>query len=202
MYIDKLQKRVNGKLVDMAPFSIFDAIQVSETDPTTLTQVYNAFTKLHDMIICIMPWDDDNPANESRLGRFVTLVPNKGTVAIATPNDRIFGVTVPNDSLNTKKQITVCIYGAVTLECATKVFASNMNGKSISISDSGRGIIANSKRWYDVITFIDETHVEIFYKPQVDTINRIASLIDDINDRFPADLRFDIVDDEVIMTHK
>ena len=218
MQIETLQGSADGKKYDIAPSTVFDAVKVSEQSDETLSDVIASMqgeketvTALNGGYAIPMEWADGNPANDDRLGKFVTLVPGARKIKIAGPNDVIYGVTTMSAAYvenyanisNDSSKIFVCIFGGVTVQCKENYTDTDLNnGVKVFISEAGNATKNGTEYGYPVTSIVDDTHIAILLIPNLESVSRLAAQMNSIIARFPEDIVMSVQNGDVIISHQ
>lgn len=131
-------------------------------------------------------WDDGNPNNEDRTGRFVAITNNTRNIHLATPDDSVLGVTsttasiVGNWAQNKQDDIAWAIVGMIGI-VEVKYEGDCVCGGYAMIGDNGIAVPAIGAFGYKIVKLNEDRGVaEIVLGNNLDMIARIKEDIVDL----------------------
>lgn len=185
--VEDFETVMNKDLYDNLQDGIDSLIEKTKTIEETLSEIPETVHSSNDDYAEIGIWEDYNPDNESRIGKFVEIstVTSGATIKIANSKSDIVGVVVerPAFSANASadkfdeegnllpKYAYVCLLGLATVYDGGTCTVN----KRCMPNDLGNAEPSSNNMGYQVISRVDDTHIIIAVAPNSDMVQRITN---------------------------
>lgn len=195
---------------DLHEDSCFPLVQDNKTRKVTYETLKNEVTQNIDTFYAngadyaeVAIWNDENPSNENRLHRFVTLESTGRKIKIANSADQIVGVTTihaafvgnaKNYNKNDSTKSLVGIVGVVSVKTNDSTIEAN---DRVMSDDNGYAIKSTNNCGYRVLQVLDNNLLEIVVSPNTDMIQRIKTDMEKKQNKLIAGKNIEIEDDVI-----